>query len=224
MYLNLINFSNFFEKMQRPSATSYDSKFNICIVGSPKIGKTSYIMRIIDDKFLTNYNKTCGINTHSYKKEVNRARYLFKFWDLSGETKPILSNEFYRSIDCFIFAFANNDKNSFDNVKEWMDFVMSKKVSLDHSLLLCLKSDKQTEKYENNLEEIDTNNVTGIHESEVKRISLDYDIDLINTSAKDNINIKESFEIIFSKMLLKLGNEVGVLSEDAMSNSNCLIF
>jgi GTPase SAR1 family protein len=207
--------------MKRESSTSYDSKFNICIVGSPKIGKTSYIMRIIDDKFLATYNKTCGINTHTYKKELNKACYLFKFWDLSGETKPILSNEFYRSIDCFIFAFAQNDKNSFNNVKEWMDYVMSKKISLYHSLLLCLKSDTHLE---NNSEETNINST--VEESEVKRISLDYEIDYINVSSKDNYNIKESLEILLNKMLMKLGNDGANLlnAEEHMSNSGCLIF
>lgn len=199
--------------MKRDSSFAYDRKFNICVLGSSKIGKTSYIKRIVDNQFHKSYNKTCGINTHTVTEELNKNTYLFKFWDFSGETKcHDLSNELYRTIDCFIFAFAIDDENSFNIVKEWLDYSIAKRVCLDYSLLVCLKSDLMD------------NNV--IDFSEVDIISQDYDIELMKVSSKENVNIKESFKNITNKMLMRLGNSISTLSnsEDGMSESNCQIF
>ena len=192
---------------------SYDSKFNICILGSSKIGKTSYIKRIVDDKFNNTYQKTSGILTHTVTKDINKGSYLFKFWDLSGETKSHdLSSELYRTIDCFVFAFAIDDENSFEFIKEWLDYTISKRVSLDHSLFICFKSDLE----ENNK----------IDFSQVEKISLDYEIEFVKVSSKDNLNIKESFNNIVNKMLIRLGNSFGSLTsgEDGISKSACRIF
>lgn len=201
--------------MKKESSFSYDSKFNICIVGSSKIGKTSYIKRILDDQFNISYNKTCGINTHLVTKEMNKASYLFKFWDLSGETKSHdLSSELYRTIDCFVFAFAIDDENSFKVVKQWLDYTISKRVSLDHSLFVCFKSD---------LEE--TNSAVDL--SQVNKISQDYEIEFMKVSSKDNVNVKESFNNIANKMVIRLGNSLNTSltsGEDGMSKSGCLIF
>lgn len=194
---------------------SFDSRFNICIIGSSKIGKTSYIKRIIDDHFNTTYHKTIGINTHLVNKEINKGNYLFKFWDFSGDMKcHDLSSELYRTVDCFIFAFSIDDLNSFKEIKQWLDYVISKRVSLDHSLFLCLKSD---------LEEED--NV--IDFSQVDKISNDYEIEFVKVSSKENINIKESFKNITNKMLTRLGGSLTnslISNEESNSNSGCFIF
>ena len=193
---------------------SYESKFNICIVGSSKIGKTSYIKRIIEDQFDIAYNKTYGINTLKFTKEINKGSYLFKFWDLSGETKSHdLSSELYRTIDCFIFAFALDDEYSFTIIKQWLDYSISKRVSLDHSLFLCLKSDLEEE--------------VAVDMGQVDKISQDYEIDFIKVSSKENTSIKESFNNIANKMLLRLGNSLNnslISAEEGTSNSACLIF
>jgi GTPase SAR1 family protein len=55
--------------MKRESG-SYDKKFNICVVGSSRIGKTSYIMRVVEDKYLASYNKTYGINVHIHYQKI----------------------------------------------------------------------------------------------------------------------------------------------------------
>jgi hypothetical protein len=109
-----------------------------------------------------------------------------------------------------------------------MDFIISKKICLYQSLLLCLKSDIGLDD-ESLLSLENENDINTIIDfSEVKKISLDYEIDYIDVSSKDNYNIKESFNIILNKMLIKVGFDLSKNinnSEDSMSTSGgCLIF
>lgn len=166
----------------------YDNKINICIVGNSNIGKSSYIKRITDNTFHTTYKKTSGIDTHQIHKAINGKNYLFKIWDISGGTKPSnLSNDLYRTLEGVIFAFAINDEQSYEDVKEWIDGVIAKKLQLDTCILLCLKSDLESES------RIDLN--------VVKKTCEDYEIEFFEVSAKDSKNVNESFEALIKRIL-----------------------
>ncbi len=191
----------------------YDNKFNIAIVGNSNVGKSTYIKRLIDDTFMCLYKKTSGIETHHIPKSIKGKSYLFKIWDINGDTKPYnISNDLYRTVDSFIFTIAINDPESFEDIKEWIDAIIAKKAPIDNSIMLCLKSDLESDK-------LNINNI--------KKTCEDYEIELYEVSSKTNSNVNNSFEKIIEKVLLKnfnLTNFNSFNTNDTNSGSNCSIF
>lgn len=169
----------------------FEHKYNICLVGNTYIGKTSFIKRLIEDRFVNTYKKTTGIETYNINKKIKNKNFLFKIWDLSGNTKPDhISNDLFRTVDGFIYAFAVNDQESFDDVKEWIDSTVAKKIPLENCLMISLKSELPEDEFKVNLEE-------------VMRMCTDYELEFFDTSSKTNKNIKESFDRIIDKIFMK---------------------
>lgn len=192
----------------------FEHKFNICIVGNEHIGKTSYIKRLIDDTFVCAYKKTSGIETFNITREIQEKNFLFKIWDISGNTKPFnISNDLYRTVDAFIFSFALNDSSSFESVREWIDSCISKKISLENCILLCFKSDLENE--------------NKVNLDNVRKVCEDYEIEFFEVSSKNNIKVKESFNLLINRILCRssVSNiSTNRSSTEVNSASGCRIF
>ncbi len=194
----------------------FDNKFNICLSGNSNVGKSCYIKRITDNTFHTSYKKTLGIDTHQIHKAQNGKNYLFKVWDISGGTEPQhISNDLYRTIEGFIFTFALNDEQSYEDLKEWIDAIIVKKIQLDTCIVLCLKSDLENEiKVDLNL---------------VRKTCEDYEIELFEVSSKTCKNVFESFESLTKRILrrnssMSSSDPSSICSEESRSHSGCAIF
>jgi small GTP-binding protein len=192
----------------------YDNKFNVCIVGKNNVGKSSYIKRLIDNTFINSYKKTSGIETHQIHKAIKNKNFLFKIWDISGGTKPQnISNDLYRTVDGLIFAFALNDEQSYEDIKEWIDAIIARKISLETCIVLCLKSDLESDsKFDLNI---------------IKKTCEDYEIEFTQVSSKNNEIVGDSFESLIKKILCRNSNSIGSYStstQNSDSHSGCFIF
>jgi len=193
----------------------FEHKFNICIVGNSNIGKTSYVKRLMDDKFVCTYKKTSGIETYNITREIEGKKFLFKIWDISGDTKPFnISNDLYRTIDAFIFSYDINDYSSFENVQDWIDSSISKKISLENCIMIGLKSDLEKE------EKVSLDNV--------RKICEDYEIEFFEVSSKIDKNVKESFNQMINRILCRSSisnlRSTNTSSTAENSVSGCIIF
>ena len=89
-----------------------------------------------------------------------------------------------------MFVFACNDKDSFDNIKDWMNLFNENSRIIDFpKLLIGNKCDLKGE----------------IDENLINEFSKCNNIKFIKTSAKDNMNINESIEEI-AKMVYQKHN------------------
>jgi len=181
--------------------------FKIITLGDSGVGKTSIINQYITGNYIENTASTLGIN-YSYKKLIiNKTQnILLKLIDTCGQEKyRALSKSYFKHADGVLYVFGLNDKESFDNIKEWMD-CFNKECTIEDvpKVLVGNKCDlKMDEELDNNL---------------IKQFAEENKIQYIETSAKDNKNINELFEEM-GKMIYKKGlpfdkqNESFVMSE-----------
>ena len=97
--------------------------FKIITLGDSGVGKTSIINQYITGNYIENTASTLGIN-YSYKKLIiNKTQnILLKLIDTCGQEKyRALSKSYFKHADGVLYVFGLNDKESFDNIKEWMD-------------------------------------------------------------------------------------------------------
>ena len=94
---------------------------NICFLGSTYVGKTTIINRFLRDKFTENEKSTC--NPKYYEKTVTTDSgncINIQLWDTAGQEKyRSISNMIYRRSDIIILTYAINDKNSFEDIKNY---------------------------------------------------------------------------------------------------------
>ena len=162
--------------------------FRIITLGDSGVGKTSIINRYVKDIFNDNNASTIGINVSIKEIYFNQQKINLKLIDTCGQEKyHALTKSYLKNADACFFIFALNDKESFDNIKKWMElFNENNSIKDIPKMLLGNKNDLQKQIKDNLIQEYAETN----------------EINYFETSAKDKKNINESMEEL-GQMLYK---------------------
>jgi len=181
------------KKSKNKEKKEFEIIFNIITLGDSGVGKTSIINRYINGIFNDNNSSTVGINFSFKELFINKTQKIkLKLIDTCGQEKyRSLSKSYFKNTNGVLFVFSLNDKDSFDNIKEWMEYFNKECTIKDaHKVLVGNKSDlKMDEDLDQNL---------------IKQFAEENKIQYFETSAKDNKNINKLFEEM-GKMLYKKG-------------------
>jgi len=167
--------------------------FKIITLGDSGVGKTSIINQYITGKYNENTASTLGINFSFKKLFINKTQKItLKLIDTCGQEKyRSLSKSYFKHADGVLYVFGLNDKDSFNNIKEWMTYFNEECTIKDApKLLVGNKSDLEKDK--------------GLPQNIIKQFAEENKIQYFEASAKDNKNINEIFGEI-GKMIYKKG-------------------
>ena len=167
--------------------------FKIITLGDSGVGKTSIINKYITGNYLDNVTSTLGVN-FSYKKLIinKTVKITLKLIDTCGQEKyRALSKSYFKNTDGVLFVFGLNDKESFDNIKVWME-CFNKECLIENvpKILVGNKCDLEIDKE--------------LNQNIIKEFAEENNIKYFETSARDNKNINELFEEM-GKMIYKKG-------------------
>lgn len=173
--------------------------FKILLLGNQEVGKTSFIIRFSEDQFNENPLSTIGVDIKI--KEIKRKdkNILLKIFDTAGEEKfRSISKNYFANADGILLLYDISNLDSFKSIKEWIENVKENVNLSDIGLIIVgNKCDlPEEEKVVNNLM--------------VKDLEKNLNVKIIETSAKSNINVTESFMLIVDKILdLKFSGKNG---------------
>ena len=165
----------------------FDIKLKIMVLGESMVGKTSLITRYTNDKFGGRYLCTVGIDFQKKKIEKNGKRVLLQIWDTAGQERfRNVTKNYFQASQGFILAYDINNKDSFEKVQYWVEEIKSNAEEKIKCILIGTKCD------------LDKREVS---EEEGQNLGKQYGYKFLETSAKDNININETFETLVSEIL-----------------------
>ena len=102
-----------------------------------------------------------------------------QIWDTAGQERfRTITQTYYKGAMGIIMTYAINDRNSFNNINNWMKQI--KEHALDHVCLLLIGNKKDMKE-------------RAVDESEGKALADSYNIPFMETSAKEGTNIQECF-------------------------------
>ncbi|XP_049850966.1 uncharacterized protein LOC126324506 isoform X2 [Schistocerca gregaria] len=92
----------------------------IALIGDSAIGKTSLMVKYVENKFDEDYIQTLGINFMEKSVRVRNASITFSVWDLGGQREfvnmlPLVCNE----AAAILFMFDLTRKVTLNSIKEW---------------------------------------------------------------------------------------------------------
>ena len=185
--------------------TLKDLKLKLLIIGDSNVGKTSMLLNYTDNYFPESHLATIGVE---YKfKEIKTDKYniALQIWDTAGQERfRSITKSFFRNTNGILFVYDITSRRSFQSVKDWIkDSEMHdsgfEKILVGNKIDLEPKREVQTD--------------------ELKEYGLKKKIDIIETSAKERINIDEAFKKIVD---LILGNkdEKKILEEFGVKTNN----
>ena len=160
----------------------YDHSIKILLIGDDKVGKSSFIKRIMEDKFS---NEPIDINNLENKTKILEIEekkikiQIFNGVENQFKNRPN-KNEFYLRIQGILVFFDLSNKTSFTNLNFYLEEIRGKCGSDMPLIIIGNKSDLEK----------------AVTDQEVEKFCKENDVESMNISVKDNINVIESIESI----------------------------
>ena len=164
------------------SNKNYDYLFKILTVGEFNVGKTSVILRFINDTFIETYMPTIGVDFFYKILDIENKIIAAQIWDFySSEQFKRLPLGYYRNVLGIIIAYDITEIKSFEKLKNWINDIKMyahKKVRI---VLVGNKCDLSNRR---------------ITEEEGKKLADELGAKFFETSAKTGYNVNEAYNFL----------------------------
>jgi small GTP-binding protein len=176
-----------------------ENKCQLLIIGDSTVGKTSILYQYTNNQFLSQHLATVGIDYYNKDEMINDKLVRVKIWDTAGQERyKSLTSTFFRNAQGIILVYDVTNPETFDNLKYWIQ-------SINNNLGV-----------QSNVKKIIIGNKIDLPrevlKDEAESLANEYGIKYFETSAKDNINIKESIRFCVEISIADKSN--------TMSNNN----
>ena len=180
-------------------------KLKILIIGDSNVGKTSMLLNYTDNYFPESHLATIGVEYKVKKITTNKYNITLQIWDTAGQERfRSITKSFFRNTNGILFVYDITSRKSFQSVKDWI---------------------KDSEMHDSGFEKVLCGNKVDLEQQrqvkfdELKEFGMKKKIDVIETSAKSNINIDESFKKLID-LILSNKSEEEIQKEFGIKNKN----
>ena len=175
----------------------------ILLCGDSSVGKTSLLLKYVDDYFSDLHISTIGVEYKIKELNINGRKVILRIWDTSGQERyRSITQNFYRNANGILFVFDLTSKISFNNIKNWLTDSQDFETKVTKILVgnkVDLSEDRVLEK--------------DYVESYAEKKEMKY----FETSAKDGVNVNKAFRELAELILENKSEEE--IKEQYMDNS-----
>lgn len=177
--LNFLRNNRFIDYLIMDGGASGLETFKIIILGPGGVGKSALTIQLVQGRFSAAYDPTIE---DSYKKVivVDGKEYNLDILDTAGQDNFASIRDTYMRVgQGFLIVFAVNDPSSFDNVDKFYRDIKLANEKENVPIVVC-----------GNKCDLPDRQVT---KEEAENLCNNFKVKYIETSAKNNINVMESF-------------------------------
>ena len=157
----------------------------LLLIGDSCVGKTSLLLRFCDNFFPESHMATIGVEFKEKIITINDKNYKIHLWDTAGQERySSLTKNFYKHAQGIIFVYDVNNRESFQNLKNWIKNPDYEKRNVK-IIIVGNKIDLKKE----------------ISTDDLKRLANRYSCKYFEVSAKNNINVNSIFESITEEII-----------------------
>jgi len=117
----------------------------ILIIGDSGVGKSSLLLRFVDDKFDPDQTATIGVDFKVKAITIDDNTVKLAIWDTAGQERfRTLTPSFYRGAQGVIFVYDCTRRESFNHLSTWLEEVETYATKSNISkMLVCNKIDME---------------------------------------------------------------------------------
>lgn len=162
------------------------TKFKVCMLGAFAVGKTSLVQRYVHSIFSERYQTTLGVKIDKKNLQVDGRSIEFILWDLAGE------DDFINVRSSYLRGSAGGVLVADGTRAETLDIVFELRDKLYHEVgevpvILIINKSDLSDNWNIDSQRLETLRVEGWQ--------------LIETSARDSINVDQAFETLAGQLL-----------------------
>ena len=171
--------------------TRSDVMFKVVIIGNTHVGKTSLMLRYADDTFRTKHISTIGVDFKIVNVKIGETTVKLQIWDTAGQDRfRTISSTYYRGAHGAIVVYDVTSSQSFYNVEHWINDMNA----YNQNVYKILVGNKDDDPNGTSVSKI-------IETKEAQTLAKQLNVNSFETSAKENINVKEVFEDMAHELL-----------------------
>ena len=179
------------------------TKFNVCLLGEGKVGKTCILSVYNGNPFDENTLVTIGLDHYIDTVKFDGVDYKIKIFDTAGQERyRSISTNTIQLSDGFIIVYAVNDKKSFKTIDYWIN-VIDEKCDIKSKILMLVGNKIDVENRE-------VSNEEGVNYAKSKNMKY------FETSAKTGFGIKT----LFKEMYQAVYNKYKELDKNSNNKNN----
>ncbi len=96
-------------------------KFKIPLVGDGAVGKTSLIIKFVENMFKHEYKSTIGVDIFTKSVKIDKDDVLITLWDIAGQERfKIIRKGFFEGAAGAIIVYDVTRKETFENIENWL--------------------------------------------------------------------------------------------------------
>ena len=179
----------------------YDHLYKLLLIGDSGVGKSSLLLNYCDGDFNPSYISTIGVDFRVQQTEVDGKFLKLQIWDTAGQERfRTITSSYYRGAHGIIVCYDVTDRESFENVKQWLheiDRYASKNVS---KILVGNKSDL----------------ARSVTMDEAQQLARDLKLEYAETSAKRGTEVKNAFQQLTRTVHTRMGEGRKLLAANRM--------
>jgi Ras-related protein Rab-7A len=169
----------------------------IIVLGDSGVGKTSLLVRYVDNKFSLATKSTIGADFLSKQIEVDDQAVTLQIWDTAGQERfQGLGTTFYRGSDGAMFVFDVSRKDTFDSLVQWKKAFLIQVGQEGNDnfpmIVIANKIDREDR---------------AISPSMIQKFCQENSIEYVECSAKDAINVNKAFEKVTKQVISQMKPE-----------------
>ncbi|XP_011309789.1 ras-related protein Rab-43 [Fopius arisanus] len=168
---------------------NFDFLFKIVLIGDCGTGKTCVVQRFRGGTFIERHGNTIGVDFSMKTVLIDGKRVKLQIWDTAGQERfRTITQSYYRSANGIILVYDITKRSTFLSVQKWIEEVRRYTSTSVMLILVGNKCDLES------LREVERS------EAETLCIYMPEVLHVIETSAKDNINVDTIFFMIASEL------------------------
>ena len=184
----------------------FDYLFRYIIVGDINVGKSCIMLQFSYNQFREEHELTIGVEFAIKFLEIKNKNIKIQVWDTAGEEAfQSITKSYYRNAIGALLVYDITKKSSFEHLQKWLDSV---KENSSKNIKIILIGNK-----------IDLEDKREVTFQEGEEFAKKNDLFFLETSAKNFININESF----NKLTEEIYQNIEVLEDEEKSKNSIKI-
>ena len=166
--------------------------YKVIILGDSKVGKTAFILRFCEDKFLEESLSTVGLDMKTKFVTRQNKKIQLQIWDTAGQERfRSITKNIYKGAHGILLMYDVTNKETFKHIKEWINNIRDNINNQIDKIALCVLGNKIDQPEE----------MKQVTEEDKQKFKDESNLDIMEVSAKSNININESIIELVDKMI-----------------------
>ena len=188
--------------------TDQEFSFKILLLGDSSVGKTCFLKRYTDNTFQDAYLSTIGFDFKFKNITLDNGKTVkVQLWDTAGQERfRTIAKSYYKGAHGIVLIYDVTNRKSYDNIRKWLVQIKNEAASKISIVLVANKIDCEDELRE-------------VKKEEGEVLAKNNNLKIFEASAKDNINVEESFKYIIEEINENISN-LSMQTSTKVNNDN----